>query len=275
MYSKLVSTLIVGLGLLGMAVVPPTSAQDIGAEEAEQISEDATVSQVTRPVAELTDPAQIEELLFELLITPEIPQDSISRVEVIDVALNGFGPDDVIVVHPSQETFRVDPATLTGRVEEMMAEWTMEAEYQVDAGNAPADVFEPVDPLDPQRAEAAIMHELLAAVERNYGNDIPISVLLDRDETGFTVQMWDYDPEAMEYHEPPTGPPDTVLTRDMLHVIRSDSVLYDQVIINRTVEETEYIPEDEPTSALPDTLDRGTRAERLEHRQEMTALPDE
>lgn len=244
---------IITLGMFTFGGGLPAIAQEFGQEEAGQITEDANFSQVTRPVAELTDQGQIEELLNELFIIPDTPIDSIQSIEVVDISLNGFGPDDVIVVQPSQETFRVDPSNVTGRVREMMADWSLETEFQQDAGNAPADAFEPTNPDDPQRAEAAITYDLLRSVERNYENDTPISILLDRDEQGFTVQMWDYEEEAMEYQAPPTGPPDTVLTRDMLHIVRSDSVLYDKVIINRTVEETEYIPEDAPAAALPDT----------------------
>lgn len=212
-------------------------------------AQNAGFTQVTRPVAELADTRQIDELLNELFIIPEIPVDSIDRVEVIDITRNGYGPDDVLVVYPSQETFKLDPDIITGRVQQMMNQWALESDFQYDGGNAPAEVFRP-DSAEADAAQLGIMADVIETVNRNYDGG-PISLLFERDGDAFTMQMWDYNPMAMQYAPRPAGPPDTVLTRDLLYVIRSDSVLYDVMYINRTVEETVYIPEGAPTSEAP------------------------
>ena len=55
-------------------------------------------TQVTRPVVQLTDSSAIDFLLFELFFEPlETP----TRLQVVDVTQNGFGPDDVLIVYPS------------------------------------------------------------------------------------------------------------------------------------------------------------------------------
>jgi hypothetical protein len=229
-------------------------------------AQQADFTQVTRPVAELSDQAAINELLTELIITPQIPKDSISRVEVVDVTGNGYGPDDLVVVYPSGETFNIDPSLMTGRVQDIMRSWSLESEFQYDGANAPADSFRPDTmqadtadadtaetqfprPQDEDPAEYGIMADVLETVQRNYRGEA-VSLLLEKDANGFTFEMWDYDPQAMQYQAAPGGPPDTVQTRDLVYVVRSDSVIYDVVYINRTVEETEYIPQG-PTSALP------------------------
>jgi hypothetical protein len=247
--------------------------------EAQAQAQRANFTQVTRPVAQLTDPAAIDELLSELIITPQIPQDSISRVEVIDVTENGYGPDDLVVVYPTGETFNIDPTLVTGRVQEIMSRWRLRSEFQYDAANAPAEALRPdsdtaddapsdtaqtdttqvraAGPAGENRAEEGIMADILESVQRNYQGD-EISILLDKGADGFTLEMWDYDEQAMQYQSPPTGPPDTVRTRDLVYVVRSDSIVYDVVYINRKVEETKYIPQG-PTSGLPSTDDENAR----------------
>jgi len=235
----------------------------------------ADFTQVTRPVAQLSAPGAIDELLTELIITPQIPQDSISRVEVVDVTGNGYGPDDLVVVYPSGETFNIDPSLVTGRVQEIMRSWSLESEFQYDGANAPAEAFRPdttqadtvradtaetqpprARPQDEEQAENEIMADVLETVQRNYQGEA-VSLLLEKDANGFTFEMWDYNPQAMQYQAAPGGPPDTVRTRDLVYVVRSDSVVYDVVYINRTVEETEYIPQG-PTSALPEEQRNGS-----------------
>lgn len=236
-------------------------------------AQQADFTQVTRPVAELSDQAAINELLTELIITPQIPQDSVSRVEVVDVTGNGYGPDDLVVVYPSGETFNIDPSLVTGRVQEIMRSWSLESEFQYDGANAPADSFRPDTvqadtadadtdetqfprPQDEDPAEYGIMADVLETVQRNYQGEA-VSLLLEKDGNGFTFEIWDYNPQGMQYQAAPGGPPDTVQTRDLVYVVRSDSVIYDVVYINRTVEETEYIPQG-PTSALPEEQPNGS-----------------
>lgn len=257
------------------------------AHQAQGQAQRANFTQVTRPVAQLTDPAAIDELLSELIITPQIPQDSISRVEVIDVTENGYGPDDLVVVYPSGETFNIDPTLVTGRVQEIMSRWRLRSEFQYDAANAPAEMLrpdpdpsdaaasdtvqtdttqmQPAGPVAEDRAEEGIMADILESVQRNYQGD-EISILLDKGADGFTLEMWDYDEQAMQYQSPPTGPPDTVRTRDLVYVVRSDSVIYDVVYINRKVEETKYIPQG-PTSALPSDVDENARRRKAATKQ--------
>ncbi len=231
-------------------------------------AQQADFTQVTRPVAQLSDRAAIDEFLTELIITPQIPQDSIRRVEVIDVTGNGYGPDDLVVVYPSGETFNIDPSLVTGRVQDIMRSWRLESEFQYDGANAPAETFRPdtvqtdttgANPPGPpspppERAKNGIMADVLETVQRNYRGEA-VSLLLEKTASGFTFEMWDYDEQALRHQAPPGGPSDTVRTRDLVYVVRSDSVIYDVVYINRTVEETEYIPQG-PTSALPGEKER-------------------
>jgi hypothetical protein len=254
-----------------------------GRQAQAQGASEASFTQVTRPVAQLTDEAKIDELFSELLIGPQIPRDSISRIEVIDVTENGYGPDDLLVIYPSGNTYNI-PET-RGRAREIMSRWTLESDFQFDSANRPADSLRPsppqgdttesdvaeADTTDSDRTrpgagpsqfvEKQMMADVLETVQRNY-NGSSISLLLERDADGFTMEMWDYDPDAMQYEAPPTGPPDSVRTRDVVYVVRSDSVVYDVVYINKTVEETEYVPQG-PTSSAPPAEEDGQARERI------------
>lgn len=237
-----------------------------------QGASEASFTQVTRPVAQLTNEAAINELLEETLITPQIPRDSISRVEVIDVTENGFGPDDLVVVYPGGSTYTLNASMVTGRVEEIMSDWVLESEFRNDAAIAPPSTFRPdtaradtvqADTVQTQPrlprdewAEYGITADILETVQRNYQGG-PLSILLEKDSEGFTIEMWGYNTQAMEHQAPPAGPPDTVRTRDLVYVVRSDSVIYDVVYINKTVKETEYVPQG-PTSAVPSETGSGT-----------------
>ena len=103
----------------------------------------AAFTQVTRPVAQITQRGAINRLMNELIITPRIPRDSVSRIEVIDVTENGYGPDDLVVVYPSGETFNIQPGMITERVADIMSSWRLESEFQYDGALIAADSLRP------------------------------------------------------------------------------------------------------------------------------------
>lgn len=226
----------------------------------------------------------MNRLMSKLLITPRIPKDSINRIEVIDVTENGFGPDDLIVVYPSGGTFPIRPSLVTDEVQKIMNSWQLRSEFQYDGVTRPADTLRPDSTLvraaqqdtadadtvqlgisEKKPAQYSITADLLEAVQRNYSGD-SLSVLLEKAGEGLTVEMWGYDKQAMQFEPRDMGPPDTVRVRDMVYVVRSDSVVYDVVYINKTVEETTYIPEEGPVSSAPSDENRTGAATDPERR---------
>ncbi|MDZ4702252.1 MAG: hypothetical protein SH809_21260 [Rhodothermales bacterium] len=205
-------------------------------------------SQVTRPVVEVQDPQLVAFLLDALIILTE---GETTSLEVIDITRNGFGPDDVVVVHPSMETHKLPPV-LPLDVQDLMNGWELEANTQYDGANDRASVYDPErDPelrTSRQKAERAVLYDLLRSLERNY-RDAPLSILFERNEEAFTFQMWDYNEDALAYTPPPPAQPDTVNAYDMLFVLRQDSliiadtVLYDLFYLQKTVEEIIWMPD--------------------------------
>ena len=169
---------------------------------------DIDFTQVTRPVVEVSDAQLIDFLLFELIIEPiEKP----TRLHVIDVTQNGFGPDDVIVVYPTAEAFMI-PEFLPDSVQTVMSSWIPEVDFKMDAGNLAADALAALiqdDELGGNRAEKTILHDVVQAVGRSY-HDLPVGMLFRRDSLGFTFQMWDYNPAAMQYTPKPAEQDSTV-----------------------------------------------------------------
>jgi hypothetical protein len=158
-------------------------------------------TQVTRPVVQVTDSTTIDYLLFELFVEPLVPP---TRLQVIDVTQNGFGPDDVIIAYPSVEAFLI-PELIPDSVQAIMSGWVPEVEYRMDSGNMSADALASLigsEPDTTRRAESAILYDLVRAVDRSY-QDLPVAMLFQRDSTGFTFQLWDYNRPAMRYSPRP------------------------------------------------------------------------
>lgn len=190
-----------------------------GGRVAAQASSTVDFTQLTRPVVQITDPETVEYLLFELFVEPLEPP---SRLQVIDVTQNGFGPDDVMITFPSGEVFTI-PEFLPDSVQTVMSSWQPEVEYRMDSGNMSSNALANLigsEPDDARRAEGAILYDLVQAVERSY-RELPVSLLFQRDSVGFTFQLWDYRRPAMSYTPRPEFVPDSAVSAvlDMLREI--------------------------------------------------------
>lgn len=204
------------------------------------------VSQSVLPTARITNQQDIERLV-ELLF---IFEDEVTRMDIIDVTSNGFGPDDIVVTYPSQQTHYLG-ADVDGEAQAMMDQWAFEAEFRRDASSTVSpEQFDPSQNpnIAPgEEAEMAILSEILYSLRRNY-DDEPVRMLFERDNGAFTFQMWDFKPPQMQHVEKPSGPPDTLTTFDLLYVLASDSLIeadtayYDILYLQRTVKDSVFIP---------------------------------
>ena len=59
----------------------------------------------------------------------------VTRIDVVDLTANGYGPDDVLILYPSLETYLLRGGVPT-RVQEIMKQWELEADYRLDASLA-------------------------------------------------------------------------------------------------------------------------------------------
>ena len=212
------------------------------------MGQSARISQSVLPTAQITNQEDIQRLLDLLFIFEE----DVTRMDIIDVTSNGFGPDDIVVTYPSQQTHYLG-ADVDGEAQSMMDQWAFEAEFRRDAAsNVRPEQFDPA--FNPniapgEEAEMAILSEILYSLQRNY-NDEPVRMLFERDNGAFTFQMWDFKPPQMQHVAKPAGPPDTLTTFDLLYVLASDSLIeadtayYDILYLQRTVQDSVFIPVD-------------------------------
>ena len=239
-------------------------------------AQSAQVSQSILPTARITNQEDILKLLDLLFIFEE----EVTRMDIIDVTSNGFGPDDIVVTYPSQQTHYLG-ADVDGEAQTMMDEWAFEAEFRRDASSQVSpQQFDPA--INPniaagEEAEMAILSDILYALQRNY-NDEPVRMLFERDNGAFTFQMWDFKPPQMQHVEKPAGPPDTLTTFDVLYVLASDSLIeadtayYDILYLQRTVRDSVFIPvsQDDDLSSNREFVSPG-EALRRQRRQDVGA----
>jgi len=210
------------------------------------------VSQIFRNIAEITDRASIEWILDDFLIAED--PDLVERLEIIDVSNIGFGRDDIVVVYPSLNVYIVEQPSR--ELTEIMRSWGIQEQRRDASNELSPDYFYPdqADTLSEEElrdrqlelVQGSIIADLLESVNRNY-TDMPISLRFERDQEGFTFQIWNYDRNAFAFHPRPAAP-DTVGVYDFMYmvaadtVIIADTVMYDLMFINKSVQEIIEVP---------------------------------
>lgn len=211
------------------------------------------VTQTFRPIAEITDPGSVETLIDAYLLTDDPAE--VEMIEIIDVTNNGFGTDDIMVVYPSLNVYSLENSP-GSEIEEIMRGWSF-SDQRRDNLNRPADTFYPAyaDTLEswqldePQivLVQNSLIADLLESLNRNYLAD-PISIRFERDDEGFTFQMWGYEENAFQFTPRPPATPDSIAVHDLMYVLYSDSTIvadttyYDLIFVNRTIEDIIYMP---------------------------------
>lgn len=157
--------------------------------------------QLTRPIASIESETLIDTILGELLIlAPDTAR--VTRIDVVDLTANGYGPDDVLILYPSLETYLLRGGVPT-RVQTIMKQWELEADYRLDASLAESEKVE--DEAHRRRsATDALTGRVIGAIGRYY-HAADIEMRLSRDSSGLRLEMWNFDPEAMQYVPPPQG----------------------------------------------------------------------
>lgn len=209
-----------------------------------QDSEDTRIGQVSRPFAEIANPELINFFLDELLI----PEADVTKLEIIDVTANGFGPDDIVVTHPSMRAYIVEEPSESALG--VMRNWSLD-DFRVDSDNINPDIFDPeITGNKVDAAQYAIIADLLRTLNRNYA-ELPIRMRLERDESGFTFEMWDYEEGSLQYTPPSPLAPDSVFVNN------TDTIFQDRIPFDLdigTSPELVSIPDFANQSTSPDSV---------------------
>ncbi len=211
------------------------------------------VSQIFRNIADINDRASIALILEDFLIPEDV--DQVERIEVIDVSNIGFGRDDIVVVYPSMNVYIVEQPSR--ELAEVMRSWGIQEQRRDASNELEPDYFYPafadtlteneIQERQLELVQGSIIADLLESVNRNYA-DMPLSLRFERDQEGFTFQLWNYEQDAFAFKPRPPAVPDSVGVYDFIYMITadttviSDTVMYDIMYISKSVQEIIELP---------------------------------
>ena len=160
-------------------------------------------------VVEMTDLAFIRSLLEEQFILPEDPE--FTHALFYDITRDGFGSNDVIVLHPAEEQFQLG-AYLSGEMAEALRTQGLASDYRLTTVSDYANLLseEAENEMDPKKALASAMIQTIGGyysegdfhgyVSRQ-GEDVQITFW------GFDEAMWQFVPELTQCLNQPEGEP--------------------------------------------------------------------
>ncbi|MFZ5515780.1 MAG: hypothetical protein ACOY90_04045 [Candidatus Zhuqueibacterota bacterium] len=189
------------------------------------------VSQISVPVMSITDTKLMTMLMDEFFI----PETLVTRMEIIDVGLNGFGARDLVKVYPSAEIYFIE--FISNKAQQVMNDWKFRANFQIVTQNADASVLSNYGENKPAYN---IFISLLRSMERNY-SDYPIKIKLERDSSTVKFEMWEYNETKLKFDPRSTPLENDILTRQAKSIV--DSTYYDCIFIYKTVVDTVYLPQ--------------------------------
>lgn len=198
-----------------------------------QGADEIFVGKITVPVVSIEDRSLIDFFVFEFFIAETL----VTRMEIIDATGNGFGENDLVKTYPSEQIYFPVPSD---SAQQIMNSWRFKANFQIVTENRSPEDFER---LQTEKAENGILASILRGVNRNY-QDQPINIWFQRDKSGVTFEMWGFNRSLLNYTPAPPPVPDSVVTYDLVHIIRSDTLikadttLFDLIYVYKTVIDT-------------------------------------
>ncbi len=187
------------------------------------------VTQISVPMMSITNQNLIKLLMDEFFI----PETLVTRMEIIDVGRNGFGPKDLVRIYPSDEIYFVE--FVSKKAQDLMNNWEFKANFQIVAQNSDPNA---VSSYTERKPAYNIFISLLRSLANNY-KDLPIKLKLERDSTTVTFEMWDYNESALKFD--PGISPGTPGPKPWDWFSTGDSTYYDCIFIYKTIVDTVYI----------------------------------
>lgn len=199
-------------------------------------SSQGRVTQISVPMMTITNQSLIKLLMDEFFI----PETLVTRMEIIDVGRNGFGPKDLVHVYPSDEIYFVE--YVSKKAQDLMNNWEFKANFQIVAQNSDPNML---GDYTERKPAYNIFISLLRSLDKNY-KDLPIKLKLERDSTTVMFEMWDYNESALNF----------LLNTDSSSPGRrgwdwfstGDSTHYDCIFVYKTIVDTVYIYRPGPKS---------------------------
>ncbi len=187
------------------------------------------VTQISVPMMSITDQSLIKLLMDEFFI----PETLVTRMEIIDVGRNGFGPKDLVRIYPSDEIYFVE--FVSKKAQDLMNNWEFKANFQIVAQNSDPNM---VSDYTERKPAYNIFISLLRSLDKNY-KDLPMKLKLERDSTTVMFEMWDYNESALRFET--IADSSKPGRRDWYSFSAGDSTYYDCIFVYKTIIDTVYI----------------------------------
>ena len=195
-------------------------------------------------LASVTDSAVIRQFIDQQSIPIE---NRIDSIEIIDAAGNGFGEHDLIILYPSKRTYSL--MTIEEPLKSMMKDWYYNAEQLTSPDIASVQLFHAArEDSTGKGAFKGLLASILKGLELYYSG-ATIEGSFRRDENSSFLELWNYEPSALQFRELQTaGLLDTVQNYDLLQIVSSDttevadSTMYDVIYVYKTLHDTVYVP---------------------------------
>ncbi len=195
-----------------------------------QAADELIVNQTTLPVVTLVDQGLIRFFLDEFFI----PETLVTKMDIIDVSLNGFGENDIVRLYPSDQIYFLQ--YVSDKAQTKMNEWKFTANFQITAKNSDVRAL---DDYHTNRPAYNIFGAILAGLNRNY-KDYPIKIRFERDSSTVIFELWSYNEQKLrELPNSTDRLPDEMVK--YIHA-KTDTTLRDCIYIYKTVRDTIYIP---------------------------------
>lgn len=213
-----------------LMIIPAIFALTINLSFAQQeTGGQSRVSQISVPLMTITDARLIRLLMDEFFI----PETLVTRMEIIDVGKNGFGPKDLVKTYPSDEIYFLE--FVSQNAQQLMNDWKFRANFQIIAQNTDPNA---INNNAENKPAYNIFISLLKSLVRNY-QDYPIKIKMERDSSTVAFEMWDYNDNKLRFDPKPIPSLTDRVSKDAISYV--DSTYYDCIFIYKTIVDTVYI----------------------------------
>lgn len=188
------------------------------------------------------------ELIALITQTQMIIEDSlITSLDVLDLTLNGFGENDLVITNPMRNPYILTLIPDTLKI--IMRNWeSVELKNLVQDANITSEEVAEADYGSEHKFAQTILISVLRVLEKFYhANSVRFSFF--RDEQVTSISMWDYKKDSLSFQlTDGFSFSDTVQSFDILYLSNTDTIFfndtlyYDLLYIYQTVQESVFVP---------------------------------
>ena len=187
------------------------------------------VNQTNIPLVTITSKELISFFLDEFFI----PETLVTKMEIIDVSVNGFGENDIVKLYPSDQVYYLQYVSDKAQIE--MNKWKFTANFQITAKNRDISIL---NEYNTNRPSYNIFGSILKGLNQNY-NDYPIKIRFERDSTTVLFELWSFNEQKLELIPDKSSRMNDPVMEKI--TVTSDTTFRDCIFIYKTIIDTVFI----------------------------------